>query len=187
MFLQCPIRTVLVLAYSIVLFSVAGGCASKVSVNVKPLTSETFSPMPPNTVIDEWKIPPKQPYLELAKLIATSSGDDEETHVRERLMNRARQLGADGIIVVKSDVSEERGNPRYNTASTSEGGGSGGGEGGLPIFGIPWFAEETSSDSIRFTYYLSAIAIKYLPLSSTEKTIPHAPISPKPIPAIKKK
>jgi len=133
-----------------------GACAAGVQVQVNRLNPHAFPPRVEGTVLDEWKAPPNRPYLALAKLIATKAGDDEEKAVKEAILVRARQLGADGIIMVKADVLQDMGNPRYNTASTLESAG-----GGNPGFGIQWFAEESSSDSIRFTYYLSVIAIKY--------------------------
>ena len=135
---------------------VFGACGVGVNVQVKPLSPEIFPPMVEGKVLDEWNAPPKRPYRELAKLIATKAGDDEEMAVKQAVLVRARELGADAIIIVKTDVLEEMGHPRYNTASTLEGE-----SGFLPGVGTSWFAEETSSDSIRFTYYLSAIAIKY--------------------------
>ena len=143
------------------------GCAARVNVQVKRLSPEVFPPTVNSTVLDEWRIPPQRPYLPMAKLIATRSGDDEETVVKEALFARARQLGADGVIIQKSDVIEEMGDPRYNTAGTSVGNWS-----SLPGFGGTWFAEESSSDSLRFTYYLSAVAIKYLPVSSSKEPLP---------------
>ena len=158
------------------------GCAAGVKVQVQPLSPEVFPQTDNSMVLDEWKTAPKRPYLPLAKLIATRAGDDEEDAVKKALLARARQLGADGVIIEKSDVLEEMGGPRYNTASTSEGEGS-----SFPGFGVAWFAEESSSDSRRFTYYLSAFAIKYLPISSSKEILPTPSSSTQPAPPIGKK
>ena len=140
------------------------GCTAKVAVKVKQLSPETFSPRAPHTVLDEWKVPPQRPYVEIAKLIATSRGSDGTDRVREGLMDRARQLGADGIIIHKADVLETHGALHHNVNSSLgqlE-------EGQSELLSGPWFVEESSSDGTHFTYYLSATAIKY-----TSDHLPH--------------
>ena len=127
------------------------GCAARVDVKVKRLHPDTFPPRAPHTVLDEWEIPPQRSYIEIAKLIATSAGKDEADRVREGLLDRARQLGADGIILHKPDVLEEHGAIRQNVASTfneSQGGQS-------EFTSGPGFMEEPSSVNIRWIYLIS--------------------------------
>jgi len=98
-------------------------------------------------------------------------------------MNRARQLGADGIILHKVDVLVEHGAIHHSVTSTLNELQEGQSE--LTIG--PSFMEESASDNIHWIYYQSAIAIKYLPISSTEKTFHKSPVSTEHIPPLGKK
>ena len=160
-------KTTAVLA-GIVFSGLCLGCAAKVNVKVKPLSQERFTPTPVHTVLDEWKIPPSRPYVEIAKLIATTSGTNGADRVRLHLVEKARQLGADGIIINKSDVLEDIGPVRSNVTSTVEDVQ----EGKSELYGGPWYMKESPFFDERFIYYLSATAIKYRPESPSEKIKP---------------
>ena len=133
------------------------GCSAPVTMKVTRLSPDMFPPRPPQAVLDEWQIPPNQPYVEIAKLIATSTGPDEADRVREKVVERARQLGADGIIINKTDVLEDIGPTRSAVTGSVQDV-----QEGQPELTVgPWFEQESPFFDERLTYYLHATAIKY--------------------------
>jgi len=134
-----------------------------VHVRVKPLEMGKYAPKPPGSVIDEWPSEPSRPHVKLAKLIATSDSDDEDI-LRAKIEEKARSIGADGVVMGKVDMLEHMGHPRYQSTLTSEVRNSvfSGGPGiGIPMFFDPWTYQQTSAVEKSWTMYLSGVAIRY--------------------------
>ncbi len=136
-----------------------------VHVRVKPFSTGNYPPpKPQGAVIDEWPSEPSRPHVKLAKLIATSQSDDEDI-LRAKIVEKARSIGADGVVMGKFDMLEHMGHPRFQSTLTSEIRNSvfSGGPGiGIPMFFDPWTYHQTSGDGITWTMYLSGVAIRYL-------------------------
>ena len=155
-----------VLFFCIVLGTGLGACGdTEVYVRVKPLILGTYPPTPQDSVIDVWPTEPSRPYVKIAKLIATSESDREDL-IREKIVEKAKSIGADGVIMGKVDMLEHMGNPRFQSTLTSEvrySVFSGGPGMGIPMFFDPWTYQQTSANEKSWTMYLSGVAIRYVP------------------------
>src|SRR5262249_41708317 len=97
-----------------------------VSVTVEPLTGEVYAPnRSPKTV--QWlESEPDAPHVNLARIIATSQTADED-ELREKILARAATLGADAVVMGKSDVLESVGTGAAPQSTMGPAGGSAGG------------------------------------------------------------
>ena len=135
-----------------------------VNIRVKPLVAEEYSAKPQGTVVDELNAEPDRPYVKIAKLIATTQTDDEET-VRAKVLEKAGTLGADAVIIGKVDVLKHMGHPRYQSTMDPDVGYSifsGGPGSGIPMFFDPWTYSMTMQDGTTWTMFLSGVAIRYV-------------------------
>ena len=142
-----------------------------IKVRVKPIATETYPPHTKDFPIQPLDAKPTRPYVKIAKLIATTHSDDED-EVREKILQKARPLGADAVIMGKADVLKHMGHPRYQSTLTPEVRYSvmtGGPGSGIPLFFDPWTYVQTASDGTVWTLYLSGTAIRYEPNESTAK------------------
>lgn len=133
--------------------------AACVSVRVEPLTGEVYAPnRSPHTVT--WlELEPAAPHVKLARIIATSQSADED-QMREKILARAATLGADAVVMGKSDVFESVG---AGAAPQSTMGPTGGSSGGWwPFYYDRWSFAQSSVDETGLTEYLSGTAIRYL-------------------------
>ena len=132
-------------------------------IRVKPLGTEQYAAKPANAVIDELNAEPNRPYTKIAKLIATTQTDDEET-VRMKMLDKAGTLGADAVVITKVDVLKHMGSPRYQSTLDPEvrpSVFSGGPGSGMPMFYDPWTYQQTQQDGTTWTLFLSGVAIRY--------------------------
>lgn len=140
--------------------------SSCVSLQVEPLTEQRFQPRAHLTQVEALTAEPARPYVKLARITATSDNASEDT-LRDRILARARQLGADAVILGKADVLESMGpSPAYqstmNTAfaqSTVSPWGSWGWW--TPFYLDAWSFAQGGADQTEFTIYLSGVAIRY--------------------------
>lgn len=101
---------------------------SCVSVHVEPLTHEVYPPKNGPESLQWLEAEPEAPHVKLARISATSQTADED-ELREKILARAATLGADAVIMGKSDVLETVGtgsprNPRWDRpAEAPEAGG----------------------------------------------------------------
>ena len=133
------------------------------TIRVKPLTSHQYTAKPKDAVIDELAAEPTRPFTKIAKLIATTQTDDEET-VREKMLEKAGTLGADAIYITKVDVLKHMGHPRYQSTLNPEVQFSimtGGPGSGMPMFFDPWTYQQTQQDGTTWRLFLSGVAIRY--------------------------
>ena len=133
-------------------------------IRVKPLVAEQYPAKPDNAVIDELNSEPERPYSKIAKLIATTRTEDEET-VRQKMLNKAGTLGADAVVITKVDVLKHMGSPRYQSTLDPDVRASvfsGGPGSGMPMFFDPWTYQQTQQDGTTWTLFLSGVAIRYV-------------------------
>lgn len=146
-----------------VLLVIGGGVlAACVSVQVEPLTLDRYAARAHGGPVPMLETEPVRPHIKLARLIATSE-DASEDRLREQLLRRAAQLGADAVVLGKSDVIESMGpGPAYQSTMDATGVSSSWfGGWWSPFYLDPWTYVQSSSDQVRWTLYLSGIAIRY--------------------------
>jgi len=95
----------------------------------------------------------------VARIIATSQSADEG-ELREKILARAATLGADAVVMGKSDVLESVGSGTPPQSTMGPAGGSVGGW--WPFYYDRWSFAQGSVDETALTEYLSGTAIRYL-------------------------
>ena len=130
-----------------------------VSVRVEPLTSEVYPPNRSPTHVLWLESEPDSPHVRLAHIIATSQSADED-EMREKILARAATLGADAVVMGKSDVLESVGTGAVPQSTMGPAGGSFGGW--WPFYFDRWSFAQSSVDETGLTEYLSGTAIRYL-------------------------
>ena len=145
------------------------GCAllaSCVSVQVEPLTHESYPARTSGEPVQWLETEPRAAHLALARIIATSRTAGEEG-LRTKILTRARALGADAVVAGKFDILESMGpGPRYEStlgpASASFSPYSGGWGWWSPFYYDSWSFMQSSVDQPEWEEYLSGTAIRYL-------------------------
>lgn len=133
-------------------------------IRVKPLAAEQYAAKPDNAVIDELNTEPERPYTKIAKLIATTQTDDEQT-VRQKMLEKGGTLGADAVVITKVDVLRHMGRGRFQSTLDPEVRASvfsGGPGSGIPMFFDPWTYQQAQQDGTTWTLVLSGVAIRYV-------------------------
>lgn len=156
--------------YCAVFTLLAGQCAC-VSVQMALLTKQTYPPTPALDPVEALETDPNQSYISLAQITATSESADEET-LRDRILSRARQIGADAVVLGKADYTRSLGpSPLFESTLSPAGTTYSPYWGGWwnPFYLDPWSFEQASADQGRWTLYLSGLAIRYVqPAPSTK-------------------
>ena len=116
----------------ILLLALSNAC---VSVQVDPLTSKAFEPRTGGEAVTTLQREPHHGHVQIARIIATSEYASEET-LRDRILARAKELGADAVVLGEADVRRlsDRGPTFQSTMGT-----------GVPV--------GTSSSSYRSGYW----------------------------------
>ena len=133
------------------------------SLRVEPLTLESFPPRKSIEPIQALEIEPSASHIKLARIIATSESADED-QMREKILARAKALGADAVVMGKFDILESmRAGPLYESTlgPTADSFGPYSGGWGWPFYYDPWSFVQGSADQIGRTEYLSGIAIRF--------------------------
>ncbi len=135
-----------------------------VSVHVEPLTHESYPPRASHEPVQWLETEPGSPYVKLARIIATSQSADEDW-LRDKILARASMMGADAVVLGKSDVFESMGpSPLYEStlgpAADSFSAYSGGWWN--PFYYDPWSFVQGAADQTGRTEYLSGTAIRYV-------------------------
>lgn len=134
-----------------------------VSVQMAPLTPHTYPPTPSSERIEALEEEPNRSYIKLAQITATSENAEEDT-LRERILSRARQIGADAVVLGKADLIRTYGpSPLFQSTLSPAGTNYSPFWGGWwnPFYLDPWSFEQGSADQARWTMYLSGLAIRY--------------------------
>lgn len=131
-----------------------------------------MSPTPPRASGEpvQWlETEPGSPHIELARIIATSQSADED-RLRNKILARASMMGADAVVLGKSDVLESMGSSPLYESTLGPAADSfspyAGGWGG-PFYYDPWSFEQGAADQIGRTEYLSGTAIRYVSQKET--------------------
>jgi hypothetical protein len=74
-----------------------------VSVQVDPLTTKAFEPRPGGEGVTQLHREPNHGHVQIARIVATSEYASEET-LRDRILERAKELGADAVVLGDADV-----------------------------------------------------------------------------------
>lgn len=147
----------------ICVFGVLTGC---VSVRVDPLTHESYPPRTHLRAVQWLDTEPAAPHITLARISATSQSASEDRW-REKIVARAATLGADAVVMGKSDVLESLGPaPQFQStlgpAAASFSPYAGGWGGWSPFYYDPWSFVQGSADQTEWTDYLSGTAIRFV-------------------------
>lgn len=141
--------------------AVFSGC---VSLRVEPLTHESYPPRKSIERLQVLKNEPASPHIKLARIIATSQSADED-QMQEKIVARAKTLGADAVVMGKFDILESMGvGPLYESTlgPTADGFSPySDGMGWWPFYYDPWSFVQGSADQIGRTEYLSGVAIRF--------------------------
>lgn len=149
------------LCASIALALLVGGC---VGTRVEYFTEETYPVREPQESVEWLSAPPIEQYLALARITVTSANAGDET-LRASLLDRARSIGADAIIVERPMVTVSQApTPYYEQGILGPKGAAFG------LYGYGWYTPYSSNpyilvqgavDQPRMDRYVSVIAIKY--------------------------
>lgn len=136
-----------------------------VSVKVDPLVPATFEPRPGKEPVVTLQREPDESHIEIARIIATSEHVSEDT-LREKILSRAKDLGADAVILGQADVRHFYGQgPSYQStaspAGTSTSPFSGGGYWN-PFRVDAWTFIQGAGGGESWMLYLSGVAIRYV-------------------------
>ena len=139
---------------------------SCVSMDVEPLTHESYPPRVGGEPVQWLEIEPSFPHIELARIIATSQSADGD-RLRDKILARASMMGADAVVLGKSDVLESMGpSPLYEStlgpAADSFSPYAGGWGYWNPFYYDPWSFVQGAADQTGRTEYLSGTAIRYV-------------------------
>jgi hypothetical protein len=86
--------------FVILILALSSAC---VSVQVDPLTVKEFEPRAGGDDVRTLQREPNRGYVQLARIVATSEYASEET-LRDRILSRAKELGADAVVLGEADV-----------------------------------------------------------------------------------
>ncbi len=86
--------------FVILILALSSAC---VSVQVDPLTAKEFEPRAGGDDVRTLQREPNGGYVQIARIVATSEYASEET-LRDRILSRAKQLGADAVVLGEADV-----------------------------------------------------------------------------------
>lgn len=140
------------------------GC---VSIRVEPLTPESYPPRPNHAPVQWLETEPVSPHIDLARIIATSQTADED-RMRDKILARAESMGADAVVLGRSDIVESMmgPSPLYQStlgpAADSFSPYASGWGWWNPFYYDPWSFVQGDADQIGRTEYLSGTAIRYL-------------------------
>jgi len=140
------------------------GC---VSVRVEPLTHESYPPRNNHAPVQWLESEPGAPHINLARIIATSQTADED-QMRDKILARAESMGADAVVLGRSDVLESMmgPSPLYEstlgpTADSFSPYASGWGWWN-PFYYDPWSFVQGAADQTGRTELLTGTAIRYV-------------------------
>ena len=136
-----------------------------VSVRVEPLTHESYLPRVRGEQVQWLETEPGSPHIKLARIIATSQSADED-RLRDKILARAEMMGADAVVLGRSDVLESYMGPSPLYESTlgpaADSFGLYAGGWWSPFYYDPWSFVQGAADQTGRTEYLSGTAIRYV-------------------------
>ena len=85
---------------TLILLVLSNAC---VSVQVDPLTRNTFEPRQGADAVATLQREPNHGHVQIARIVATSEYASEDT-LRDRILEQAKELGADAVVLGEADV-----------------------------------------------------------------------------------
>jgi hypothetical protein len=164
----------------VLLLGVASAC---VSVQVDPLTSKEFEPRPGSEGVTTLQREPHHGHMQIARIIATSEYASEET-LRDRILARAKELGADAVVLGEADVRRlaDRGPTFQSTMGTGVPVGTSGNSyrSGYwnPFRMDAWSFTQGAGGGQGWMLHMSGLAIRYISadeLGAAPSPVPAAP------------
>jgi hypothetical protein len=151
---------------------IATGCplVGCVSIQVEPLSDQLYPAPSQRQSMAVLDAEPARPHVKLARIIATSQHATED-RLKDKILARAKALGADAVVLGQVDMIESMGAGAalQNTMSTTGVSGSFFGGWWSPFYLDPWTYQQTASDQTSWTMYLSGVAIKYIATQETDR------------------
>ena len=136
-----------------------------VSVKVDPLIEETFEPRPGSEPVTTLAREPDNGHVQIARIIAESEHVSEDT-LREKILSRAKELGADAVILGKTDVRHYYGQgPSYQSTASPAGMSTNPFSGGgywNPFRMDAWSFIQGAGGGETWMMHLSGVAIRYM-------------------------
>lgn len=138
-----------------------------VSVQVDPLTTKAFEPRPGTEAVSTLQREPNHGHVQIARIVATSEYASEET-LRDRILERAKELGADAVVLGDADVRRlsDRGPTFQSTMGTGVPGGvsSNSYRSGYwnPFRMDAWSFTQGAGGGQGWMLHMSGLAIRYL-------------------------
>lgn len=138
------------------------GCSAH--VRVEPLSSHRYPEYPSGFKVQALDTEPARPHLRLARVIVTSEYGDEDD-LDNKILDSARKLGADAVVMGRMDVLEGQNiSQSYESTNDADQNNTifGGAGSGIPFFFDPWTTVQ-GADRVDYVNYKSGLAIRYLP------------------------
>jgi hypothetical protein len=141
------------------------GCllAACVSIHVESLSQQHYPARPSSEPIEVINTEPTLQHVKLARIIATSESASED-RLKDKILARARELGADAVVLGQADVIETMGSgsPFQDTMGATGSSNSLFGGWWSPFYLDPWTYAQAGTDQTTWTMYMSGVAIKFL-------------------------
>ncbi|MBL8072030.1 MAG: hypothetical protein JNM35_13140 [Nitrospira sp.] len=176
-------RAMMKQASRLALVLVLGLSSACVSVQVDPLTSKAFEPRPGSEDVTTLQREPHHGHVQIARIIATSEYASEDT-LRDRILARAKELGADAVVLGEADVRRlaDRGPTFQSTMGTAVPGATSGNSyrSGYwnPFRMDAWSFTQGAGGGQGWMLHMSGLAIRYVSpdeLRAAPKPVPPAP------------
>lgn len=138
-----------------------------VSVQVDPLTTKAFEPRRGADAVTTLQREPNHGHVQIARIVAMSEYASEET-LRDRILDRAKELGADAVVLGDADVRRlsDRGPTFQSTMGTAVPGGvsSNSYRSGYwnPFRMDAWSFTQGAGGGQGWMLHMSGLAIRYL-------------------------
>ncbi|MBX3370065.1 MAG: hypothetical protein KF793_06700 [Nitrospira sp.] len=138
-----------------------------VSVQVDPLTTKAFEPRASAEGVTTLQREPNHGHVQIARIVATSEYASEDT-LRDRILERAKELGADAVVLGEADVRRlsDRGPTFQSTMGTAVPGGvsSSSYRSGYwnPFRMDAWSFTQGAGGGQGWMLHMSGLAIRYL-------------------------
>ena len=156
-------------ATSLMTLSLLACLSACVSVQVDPLTTKAFEPRRGSEAVSTLQREPNQGHVQIARIVATSEYASEDT-LRDRILEQAKELGADAVVLGQADVRRlsDRGPVFQSTMGTAVPGGVSGsnyrsGYGYWNPFRMDaWSFAQGAGGGQGWMLHMSGLAIRYV-------------------------
>lgn len=157
-----------------------------VSVQVDPLTTTAFEPRAGGDAVATLQREPNHGHVQIARIVATSEYASEDT-LRDRILDQAKELGADAVVLGEADVRRlsDRGPVFQSTMGTAAVPGAASSSPYRSGYGYwnpfrmdAWSFAQGAGGGQGWMLHMSGLAIRYVSpeeLKALQKSPPSAP------------